>query len=86
MHDNAYGYGHEWGRGMEEEFVMDMSSYILTNYRLRKKDPLIALGSHKTGGPEFLRPRYPTAGSRERLCLVQNKNKKLLFDALPRFL
>ena len=25
MHDNAYGYGHEWGRGMEEGFVMDMS-------------------------------------------------------------
>ena len=26
-----------------------MQSYILTNYRLRKKEPLIALGSHQGG-------------------------------------
>ena len=38
-----------------------MHSYTLTHYRLRKREPLISLGSHQ-GGPYFLHPRYPTAG------------------------
>ena len=30
-------------------------SYFLTHYRLRKKEPFTALGSHLQGGPSFLR-------------------------------
>ena len=38
-----------------------MQSYILTYCRLRKREPLIALGYHRGGGggASFMHPRYP---------------------------
>ena len=38
-----------------------IQSYILTYYRLRKREPFIDLGFHE-GGPSFLHPQYPIAG------------------------
>ena len=40
-----------------------MQSYILTYYRLRKREPLIAMESHQEGGHLlFLHLQYPTTG------------------------
>ena len=49
-----------------------MQSYILTYHRLRKREPLIALGSHQREGRglKVLHPRYPTVGMTERSCDV----------------
>ena len=39
-----------------------IQSYILSYYRLRKRESLIALGSHQGGCISFLHPRYPQRG------------------------
>ena len=51
------------GIGIEALYVSRHSnkSYILTCFRFRKREPLIALSSHE-GGLLFLHPRYPTVG------------------------